>query len=42
VDDSRKLIKLAVPSQGVEAYQAGFEPAVHSSEPLHSDRQSEK
>lgn len=27
VDDSRKLIKIAVPSQGVEAYQEGFEPA---------------
>ena len=25
VDDNRKLIKLAVPSQGVEAYQEGFE-----------------
>jgi hypothetical protein len=27
VDDSRKLIKISVPSQGVEAYQEGFEPA---------------
>lgn len=27
VDDSRKLIKVAVPSQSVEAYQEGFEPA---------------
>lgn len=27
MDDSRKLIKIAVPSQGVEAYQEGFEPA---------------
>ena len=27
VDDNRKLIKIAVPSQGVEAYQEGFEPA---------------
>ena len=26
VDDNRKLIKIAVPSQGVEAYQEGFEP----------------
>lgn len=26
VDDHRKLIKIAVPSQGVEAYQEGFEP----------------
>jgi hypothetical protein len=26
VDDHRKLIKIAVPSQGVEAYQDGFEP----------------
>jgi len=26
VDDSRKLIKLAVPSQGVEAYQEGYAP----------------
>ena len=26
VDDNRKLIKVAVPSQGVEAYQDGFEP----------------
>lgn len=30
VDDNRKLIKIAVPSQGVEAYQEGFEPAVHA------------
>jgi len=30
VDDSRKLIKIAVPSQGVEAYQEGFEPSVAS------------
>jgi hypothetical protein len=28
VDDNRKLIKIAVPSQGVEAYQEGFEPNV--------------
>lgn len=27
VDDNHKLIKVAVPSQGVEAYQEGFEPA---------------
>ncbi len=27
VDDNRKLIKIAVPSQSVEAYQEGFEPA---------------
>jgi len=26
VDDNRKLIKVAVPSQGVEAFQEGFEP----------------
>jgi hypothetical protein len=26
VDDNRKLIKIAVPSQGVEAFQGGFEP----------------
>lgn len=26
VDDNRKIIKMAVPSQGVEAYQEGFEP----------------
>ena len=26
VDDNRKLIKIAVPSQGVEAYQEGFDP----------------
>jgi len=26
VDDSRKIIKMAVPAQGVEAYQDGFEP----------------
>jgi hypothetical protein len=26
VDDSRKIIKMAVPSQGVEAFQDGFEP----------------
>jgi hypothetical protein len=30
VDDNRKLIKLSVPSQGVEAYQEGFEPATHA------------
>lgn len=30
VDDSRKLIKIAVPSQGVEAYQEGFEPAAQA------------
>jgi hypothetical protein len=28
VDDNRKLIKIAVPSQGVEAYQQGFNPSV--------------
>jgi len=27
VDDNRKLIKIAVPSQGVEAYQEGFGPS---------------
>jgi hypothetical protein len=26
VDDNRKIIKMAVPSQGVEAFQDGFEP----------------
>jgi hypothetical protein len=26
VDDNRKIIKMAVPSQGVEAYQDGYEP----------------
>ncbi len=30
VDDSRKLVKISVPSQGVEAYQEGFEPAAHA------------
>ncbi len=30
VDDNRKLIKIAVPSQGVEAYQEGFEPSLES------------
>jgi Protein of unknown function (DUF620) len=30
VDDNRKLIKIAVPSQSVEAYQEGFEPGVES------------
>jgi hypothetical protein len=28
VDDNRKIIKMAVPSQGVEAFQDGFEPKV--------------
>jgi hypothetical protein len=28
VDENRKLIKIAVPSQGVEAFQDGFEPKV--------------
>ncbi len=28
VDDNRKLIKIAVPSQGVEAYQEGFAPSL--------------
>jgi hypothetical protein len=27
VNDNRKLIKIAVPSQGVEAYQEGFSPS---------------
>jgi hypothetical protein len=27
VDDNRKIIKMTVPSQGVEAFQEGFEPA---------------
>jgi uncharacterized protein DUF620 len=31
VDDNRKLIKIAVPSQGVEAYQEGFGPVAHTS-----------
>ncbi|MGP0074576.1 MAG: DUF620 domain-containing protein [Bryobacteraceae bacterium] len=30
VDDNRKLIKIAVPSQGVEAYQEGFAPSADS------------
>ncbi len=30
VDDNRKLIKIAVPSQGVEAYQDGFEPVARA------------
>jgi hypothetical protein len=30
VDDNRKLIKIAVPSQGVEAYQEGFAPKTPS------------
>jgi len=30
VDDNRKLIKIAVPSQGVEAYQDGFEPVART------------
>jgi len=30
VDDNRKLIKIAVPSQGVEAYQEGFEPGARA------------
>lgn len=29
VDDNRKLIKIAAPSQGVEAYQQGFEPVAN-------------
>jgi hypothetical protein len=35
VDDHRKLIKIAVPSQAVEAYQEGFEPlaSVHTTPP---------
>jgi Protein of unknown function (DUF620) len=30
VDDNRKLMKIAVPSQGVEAFQEGFEPKAAS------------
>ncbi|HTB20776.1 MAG TPA: DUF620 domain-containing protein [Bryobacteraceae bacterium] len=30
VDDNRQLIKIAVPSQSVEAYQDGFEPRVET------------
>lgn len=30
VDDHRKLIKMSVPSQGVEAYQEGFAPSLPS------------
>jgi hypothetical protein len=30
VDENRKLIKIAVPSQAVEAYQEGFEPNIQS------------
>jgi len=33
VDDNRRLIKIAVPSQGVEAYQEGFEPSIESKKP---------
>jgi hypothetical protein len=33
VDDNRKLIKIAVPSQGVEAYQQGFEPVTRAAAP---------
>jgi hypothetical protein len=33
VDDNRKLIKIAVPSQGVEAYQEGFEPRSQATAP---------
>src|SRR3984885_8809760 len=33
VDDNRKLIKIAVPSQGAEAYQEGFDPSVESKRP---------
>jgi len=33
VDDNRKLIKVAVPSQAVEAYQEGFEPAAPAASP---------
>jgi hypothetical protein len=33
VDDNRKLIKIAVPSQGAEAYQEGFEPSIESKKP---------
>lgn len=36
VDDSRKLIKIAVPSQAVEAYQEGFEPSLESKKPVAS------
>jgi hypothetical protein len=33
VDDNRKLIKIAVPSQGVEAYQDGFDPSTEPKTP---------
>ncbi len=33
VDDNRKLIKIAVASQGVEAYQQGFEPVTRAAAP---------
>ncbi len=39
VDDNRKIIKMAVPSQGVEAFQDGFEPkapAARSEQPAAS------
>ena len=34
VDDSRKLIKIAVPSQSVEAYQEGYGPQASSNAAL--------
>jgi hypothetical protein len=39
VDDNRKLIKIAVPSQAVEAYQEGFEPNRESKRPPASSSQ---
>ena len=40
VDDSRKLIKIAVPSQSVEAYQEGFEPSPKQKAPSSAASQS--
>jgi len=40
VDDSRKLIKIAVPSQSVEAYQEGFEPSPKLKAPSSAASQS--
>jgi hypothetical protein len=40
VDDNRKLIKIAVPSQAVEAYQEGFEPNLESKRPVTASQSS--
>jgi hypothetical protein len=39
VDDSRKVIKIAVPSQGVEAYQEGFDRKAPPETPKPGDKQ---